>query len=178
MQPPAPPHPTTYSEALADTVWQKRCALLYQAWVQLRYHRKRQRFFDLTDKGTKTVTLVLGASLFGEHVASLKWVATGISALGLMALVFGYDERKQAHKELADQAAALAAAIEALPARDVSVEATAEWAAQYARLCANAPPQLKTLTLLCEREQSTVDGHPNHIPLPPWWRRWTAQIKA
>ena len=80
-------HPSQYTDALADTVWQQRCGLLYKAWVQVRYHRRRQRFFDLADKGTKAATLVLGASLFGKHLASLNWVATGISALGLMALV-------------------------------------------------------------------------------------------
>ena len=94
--------------------------MLYKAWVQVRYHRRRQRFFDLIDKATKATTLVLGATLFGKHLASLNWVATGISALGLMALVFGYGDRKQLHKELAEQAgneAAQAAELKSLTER-------------------------------------------------------------
>lgn len=173
-----PISPDQYSEALADSVWKHRCDLLYKAWVQVRYHRRRQRFFDLVDKGSKAMTLILGASLFGKHLASLNWVATGISALGLMALVFGYGDRKQLHKELAEQAAGLAAAIEELPARALTTEAVAAWAAQFARLCAKAPPALKTLTLLCEREQSIADGHADHVLAPAFWRQCLSQVKA
>lgn len=174
----SPTQPSQYSDELADTVWKQRCSLLYKAWVQVRYHRRRQRFFDLTDKGTKAATLVLGASLFGKQLQSLNWVATGISALGLMALVFGYGDRKQLHKELAEQAAGLAALIEEVPARDISVEIVARWSAEYARFCAKAPPPLKTLTLLCEREQSVLDGHTDHVAHQTFWRRWLSQVKA
>ena len=167
-----------YSDELADVVWNQRCGLLYKAWVQVRYHRRRQRFFDLVDKGTKAVTLILGVSLFGKHLASLNWVATGISALGLMALVFGYGDRKQLHKELAEQAAGLIASIEELPAGKLTVEITARWAAEYARFCVKAPPPLKTLTILCEREQSILDGHCDHVALPSFWRRWLSQVKG
>lgn len=146
--------------------------------MQVRYHRKRQRFFDLVDKGTKAITLVLGATLFGKHLDSLNWVATGISALGLLALVFGYGDRKQLHKELAEQAANLAANIEGQPARHLTVEGAAQWAAEYAKFCAKAPPPLKTLTLLCEREQSTLDGHLDHVKQPSFWRCWLSQVKA
>ncbi len=173
-----PTLPSQYSDALADAVWKQRCGLLFQAWVQVRYHRRRQRFFDLADKGTKSITLVLGASLFGKHLASLYWVATGISALGLLALVFGYGDRKQLHKELAEQAAHLAASIEGQPAGQLSVEMVAQWAAEYVRFCAKAPPPLKTLTLLCEREQATLEGHANHVAQPAFWRRWLSQVVA
>lgn len=170
--------PSEYSDALADDVWKRRCDLLYKAWVQVRYHRRRQRFFDLADKGTKAATLVLGASLFGQHLGSIPFVATGISALGLMALVFGYGDRKQLHKELSEQAAGLAAAIEELPAGDLSIHVVARWAADYARFCAKAPPPLKTLSLLCEAEQSAADGHANHVRRPAFWRRLVASFKS
>lgn len=167
-----------YSEALADSVWVARCGLLYKAWVQVRYHRRRQRFFDLADKGTKAVTLLLGASLFGKNLAALPWVATGISGLGLMALVFGYGDRKQLHKELAEQAAGLVALIEGIPAGELRVENTAQWAAEYARLCAKAPPPLKRLTLMCEHEQSLADGHPKQVKKPWIFMRLIAHFKA
>ena len=169
-------HPSQYSDELADAVWKQRCNLLFKAWVQVRYHRRRQRFFDLVDKGTKAATLVLGASLFGKQLASLNWVATGISALGLMALVFGYGDRKQLHKELAEQAAGLAAFIEEQPAGELSTQVVARWSAEYARFCAKAPPPLKTLTLTCEHEQATADGNPGHVDLPCWRKRVTADF--
>jgi len=160
-----------------DPVWKRRCGLLHQAWVQLRYQRRRQRFFDLVDKMTKAATVLLGASLLGQELQKLlPYVASTISALGLLALVFGYGDRKQLHKELAEQAAALIAAIEQVPAGELSAIKTAAWAADYARLCSKSPPTLKTLTLMCEREQATADGHPNHVAKQPFPRRLLADF--
>ena len=170
--------PEPFSDALMDDMWVQRCGLLYKTWVQVRYHRRRQRFFDMVDKGSKATTLLLGASLFGKHLNTLNWVATGISALGLMALVFGYGDRKQAHKELAEQAAGIAAAIEEVPVGNLSPDVIAQWAGQYARFCSKAPPPLKTLTVLCEHEQSCMDGHPDHIARPWLWRRLLSQVKG
>ncbi len=165
------------SDASDDAVWAQRCGLLYKAWVQVRYHRRRQRFFDLLDKGTKALTIAIGASLFGKYLAS-DIVATAVSALGLMALVFGYGDRKQLHKELAEQAATLAANIEAVPVGRLNSDTTAGWAAEYARFCAKAPPPLRTLTLLCEHEQSILDGHPDHVAKPGGMRRLLSQLMA
>lgn len=167
-----------YSDALLDSMWSDRCALLYKAWVQVRYHRRRQRFFDLVDKGTKAATLVLGASLFGQHLVWLPWVATLLSSLGLMALVFGYGDRKQLHKELAEQAAGAVASIEEVTVAKLSPDGVAQWGAQYARFCAKAPPPLKTLTQLCEREQSALDGFPDHVEKPHFFRCLLAQLKG
>lgn len=160
------------TDAADDEVWANRCGLHHKAWVQLRYHRRRQRFFDLADRGTKSLTVLLGASLLGQHLqAWLPLVASAISALGLLALVFGYGDRKQLHKELAETAANLIAAIEHVPAGELTPANAASWASDYARLCAKAPPPLKTLTLVCEREQATADGHPDHVPSQPFLSR-------
>lgn len=166
-------------ESRAEAVWNQRCAVLRNAWVQVRYHRRRQRFFDLVDKLTKSFTVLLGASLLGQELKTLlPYVASAISALGLLALVFGYGDRKQAHKELAEQAANLVASIEAVPAGQLNAAGTALWGAEYARLCAKTPPPLKTLMLICEREQSTADGYPDHVPMQHWFKRFFADFKS
>jgi hypothetical protein len=173
------PEPGQCSDALADAMWEQRCGLLFKAWVQVRYHRRRQRFFDLADKATKSATVVLGASLMGQYFRDLlPWLATAITSLGLLALVFSYGDRKQQHKELAEQAAALVAAVELVPAGALAPDGVAAWGADYARLCAKSPPPLKTLSLLCEAEQSAADGHPLHVSRPALLRRWTADFKS
>lgn len=162
-----------------DAVWAQRCATLYNVWVQVRYHRRRQRFFDLADKLTKSLTVVLGASLMGDALKQyLPVVASAIASLGLLALVFGYGDRKQLHKELAEQAAALVVAIEQVSPYELTAERAAAWGADYARLCAKAPPPLKTLSLICEREQSVADGHPAHVAQPFVVARWFADFKS
>ncbi|WP_296871393.1 hypothetical protein [Tibeticola sp.] len=173
------PAPSDTEDARLDAYWGLRCATLRNAWVQVRYHRRRQRFFDLADKLTKALTVVLGASLMGQYVAdALPMVGTAITSLGLLALIFGYADRKQLHKDLAEQAAALVRSIELLPVSALSAEQVAHWAADYAQLCAKAPPPLKTLSLLCEREQAIADGHPDHIPAPGFLRRLLADFKS
>lgn len=148
------------AEKELDAIWGQRCDVLHKAWVQLRYQRRRQRFFDLVDKLTKSLTVLLGASLLGSELnKALPFVASAISGLGLLALVFGYGDRKQLHKELAEQAAALIASIARVPMGRLSADQTAEWASDFARLCAKAPPPLKTLTIICEREQWVADGN-------------------
>lgn len=153
-------------------LWDRRCEVLHSANVTYRYHRKRQRFFDLLDKGTKALTVLLGASLLGEAVKQhLPLVAATISALGLMALVFGYGDRKQSHKECAEAAMQLVAKIEEMPTAGITDNFVALVAADHARQNAKEPPALKTLVILCEREQSTAMGHPHHIPRPNLLKR-------
>jgi hypothetical protein len=163
---------STEVEAEEDPVWTSRWDVLHKSWVQLRYHRARQRFFDLADKTTKAVTVLLSATLFGQALKEhLPWVAGAISALGLLALVYTYSDRKQLHKELAEAAAKLIGDIEQVPAGALTPALVAGWRADFARLCAKAPPPLKTLTIMCEREQAISEGQPDHVPLQPWHRR-------
>lgn len=146
--------------------WSIRCDILFKAWVQVRYHRRRQRFFDLVDKITKALTVALSASLLGDAVKkSLPEVASAISLLSLMALVFGYADRKQTHKELAELAAKLAADIYDVEYVTLGSSHAAKWQADFARLALKAPPPLKNLTLICEREQALADGSVPQAPL-------------
>jgi hypothetical protein len=160
-----------------DAMWNQRHTTLNRAWVQVRYHRKRQRFFDLIDKITKAVTVVLSASLMGQYFREyLPWLATAITCLGFLALVFVYGDRKQLHKELAEQAAKLMAEIESTTVAELTFEKTAFWAAEYARLVAKSPPPLKSLTIICEREQAMYEGHDEHVKTVPFYKRWLADF--
>lgn len=165
------------SDEIPDHVWNSRCDLSHRAYVTFRYHRRRQRFFDLLDKGTKSLTVALGASLIGDTLKRFApLVASAISLLGLLALVFGYSDKKQAHKELAEMAMQIVASIEKTPASKLNVDVLSEWSAEMARLNAKEPPTLKTLVTICEHEQSTAVGHGDHIKLPRWHRRVLADF--
>ena len=171
------PGPLSQAETSEDARWKERHAVLFKAWTQVRYQRRRQRFFELLDRSTKAITVVLGASLLGQFFAgAVPWLGVAITSLGLLSLVYGYGDRKQLHKELAEQAANLVGSIEAVPAGELTAKITAAWAAEFARLCAKAPPPLKTLTLICEREQAIAENNPNHVEEQPSFKRVLAHF--
>lgn len=149
--------------------WDKRLHTLHRAWVQVRYHRRRQRFFDRVDKGTKAVTALLGgATVVGAYVKEWfpPFVGPSIALLSLLSLVYGYSDRKQAHKELAEQFAGVIASIELTPEGMETAEEVAKWASDYAKTVGKCPPALKTLTIICEREQSIADGKAPTVDRP------------
>jgi hypothetical protein len=160
-----------------DKAWDDRWEAFYKADVSARYHRRRQRFFDLADKLTKAFTVLLGATLMGSMLKDSQPLAASlISSLSLLALVFSYSDRKQAHKELAEGFIALIQQIEACPASDLTEGKVAIWMAQATALDAKEPPSLKTLVTLCEHDACVAAGHDQHIVLPSWHRRLVADF--
>ena len=139
-------------------IWRLRCAVLNRAWVEVRYHHRRQRFFDLATRLNRFLCLVLGASLtVDSFVEWVPWQASAITFLGLLASQFDCSVRMQLHRDLAKRAGELVADIELVTVDGLSFDKTAVWASKYARLVANSPPPLKTLTMLCEREQAASE---------------------
>lgn len=160
-----------------DTVWTTRWEALYKADVSARYHRRRQRFFDLADKLTKALTVLLGATLMGTMIKdSQPLAASAISSLSLLALVFGYSDRKQAHKELAEGFVTLIQQIEACPVGELTEAKAALWKAQATALDAKEPPTLTALITICEHAASAAAGHPGHVKLPLLPRRLVADF--
>lgn len=158
-------------------LWDQRCSVLHRTVVTLMYHRKRQRFFDLADKATKAATVLLGATLLGAELkTTVPLIASAIAGLGLLALVFGYGDRKQCHKELAEAAAQLAARVEGTPVADIDDGVARSWDAELMRLNHREPPALATLVQICEWEQARAAGHPDHVPRPGWARRLVADF--
>lgn len=147
----------------------RRHALVYNTKLGLLYHRKRERFFDLCDKTTKSLTVVLGASLLASYLKdAAPLVGASVSALGLLALVFGYTDRKQRHKELAESFALLQARVEAAGelAQDAQLN---QWHSELHQLNAKEPPALGTLVVLCQNEIAIAEGHRDHVvPVNPY----------
>lgn len=174
-----PTDATQPSDELLDYLWEQRAALRHRAWCEFRYHRKRERFFDLFDKGTKSITVLLGAALFGPKVQQYAaWVGTAVAAMGLMPLIFNYSDRKRLHQELATDAAGLAQAIEGTPTDKLTAERLADWGAGLAALDGKAPPPLKGLMQLCAQEQGLADGDKGYLDgvAPKGLRRLLAQF--
>ncbi len=158
-------------------LWNKRDTHLHTARVSTLYHRKRERFFDLLDKCTKAATVLAGASLLSELVKDhLPFVAACISGAGLLSLVFGYSDRKQRHRELAESFALLCAEIEEAGEKSFTEAQLDVWAARIWSINAKEPPTLRSLAIICQNEISIADGHPAAVVPVSWYRRAVADF--
>ena len=155
-----------------ETGWQQRCELVNWARITFRYHRKRQRFFDVCDKLVQATALTGGVLVAGKALADhLPLLGSVIAFSGLMALLFGFSERRQSYKELAEQAMALQGEIVAVPAAELTPARLAQWDARRCAIDLKEPPNLKTLVAMCEWEQAVADGRPEHCARPTWWQQ-------
>lgn len=149
---------------------------IYLSKLGFLYHRKRERFFDLCDKSTKSLTVLLGASLLASYIKEfIPFVGVSVSAIGLLALVFGYSDRKQKHKELAESYAELQANIVGHGSNYGESELN-QWHTDLQLLNAKEPPSLGTLVVLCQNEIAIAEGknssvvkiHPYKVLFANW----------
>jgi hypothetical protein len=155
-----------------NRVWACRCELLNWARITYRYHRKRQKFFDMADKLTQVAAVTGGVAVLGKTVSEyLPWIGGGISLVGLLALVFGYSDKRQCHKEIAERANRLTGDICSLSINALDEKQISVWERVRAEIDLSEPPNLKTLVQKCEWEQAVADGHPNHTKEPRWWQQ-------
>lgn len=153
-------------------LYTRRAELLNWAGITYRYHRKRQRFFDWMDKLTQVAAVVGGVAVLGKSLSEyLPWVGASISISSLLALIYGYSERRQSHKELAEQAMSFSGRIQSTPLGALDEECVCAWEIARAEIDLREPPNLKTLVSKCEWEQATAEGHPNHVPAPKWYQQ-------
>jgi hypothetical protein len=146
----------------------------YLAKLGFVYQRKRERFFDLVDKITKSLTVLLGASLLAAIIKDIAPIIGAlVSAIGLLSLVFAYTDKKQRHKELADAYAELLAEMD-MAAQTCTLSQVAKWKAELQKLNAKEPPTLGTLVVLCQNEIAVAEGHPESVVPVPAYKQFFA----
>ena len=131
---------------------------------------------DLNDAAKAQKAAEDAAKAFEANLAQAKAKAQGIAQAAREAASKEADAKR--HQVEAEQAAKLVADIERVPVGGLSFERTAGWNSDYAQLAAKAPPPLKVLSLICEREQAIAEGQPDHVKQPVFWQRWLSQVKG
>ena len=146
----------------------------YLAKLGFLYQRKRERFFDLADKITKALTVLLGASLLAAFIKEyVPIIGAIVSSIGLLSLVFGYTDKKQKHKELADSYAELQSRIESTCHR-CNIEMVASWLQELQKLNSKEPPTLGTLVVICQNEIAIAEGHLGSVVPVSWYKQFFA----
>jgi hypothetical protein len=151
--------------------WKLRHALLERIEISVRYHQKRERFFELFDKWVKVIAIIGGSVAFASLALSdgmRKTVAALIALSSTLALVFGFTDRTKKHAELARKFRELEAKITSKGERGYQESDFGVWEGERGLLEATEPPALNALVTICQNEIFVANGQREkivHIPL-------------
>lgn len=158
-----------------DNAWERRHQVMYKCQVSALYHRKRERFYGLLNRLSAAVALIAGSAAMSDFLTTLeaKSIAGGLVAMvTIPGIVFSWAEQAKDHAVLASRFIAPEAEVEGLAVTD---EQTLNERMQRAiALEAEEPPQLATLTRICQNEVASASGHETYVSPIGWFSRLTA----
>lgn len=163
-----------------DTLTQ-RWNTLWGVQRSVRYHARRQSFFDLWRRWTSFMSLLLGSTAaaavmgeIGHHVALST--AFAVAVLSAFDLVVGTAESARKHNDLRRRFVALESRILANEEPDAST--VSEWCAERLAIESDEPPTYIALNMLCENEQAIATDTDRRYRLSVWqratahWMHW------
>ncbi|GAA5784881.1 hypothetical protein [Chitiniphilus shinanonensis] len=159
-------------EELKDYLWKLRCKALYKAELSALYHQKRERFFEMSDKLTKAISL-FGASAALAKLTSpiaLAWFAGAIAVASALSLVFGLADRSRRHAELARNFRQLMVEIIEKGELDFSEADVKTWCARATQLEVTEPASLGALVVICQNELAAVRENGKVYAVKRWQR--------
>jgi hypothetical protein len=154
----------------------ERDALLFGVRRSVRYHRRRERFFDAWGKFTSAVNVIFGSAavtaILGSHPH--LGIAAGIvvAVMSTVDLVVGSSTSARNHSDLARRFIELEAKIERASA-DASL---AEFKEGRLEIEGDEPPVLRTLDAICHNELAKSMGRDDQIYKVGFFRRRLAQF--
>lgn len=168
--------PTQAQAETADGHW----SLLFGVRRSVRYHVRREQFFDRAHHVGMFITAFSGsatiATLLAGHSALVTAAAAATAIAGALDMVFGLARKARRHNNLAREFIALerdlVRAGEELPPPRLRELETARLDIE-----AREPPVLRVLDTMCHDELVTAlgieDGHRSNLG---WWQRWPAHF--
>lgn len=156
----------------------QRWDTLWGVQRSVRYHARRQTFFDRWRRLTLGASLLLGsgaaAAVMGQigHNVALGMAFT-VAILSAFDLVVNTAEMARKHAELGRRFIKLEANI--LADDEPSKETINAWCSERLDIESDEPPTYKALNLLCENEQAIATATNRWVQLR-WWQRMTAHV--
>lgn len=162
-------------DELADCRWNIR----YVADYSSRYHRRRSTFLTNADRTLTLVTLVAGATAFGDlMVGSPSWLsklgAAAVTIISLMQALLGIGSAGMLHAQWLKRWSRLltSANINTKPSRD-DVKA---WMEEKAAIEEECVAELRALRIDCEDASARFFEVPGRQHKIAWWQRWIFHI--
>lgn len=177
-EPSANPATSATAEEVTEYLWTKRHDALYRAELSTLYHRRRERFFDTSDKIAKAVAVLGGAASLSTLIGadSIKWAAAMITVTSTISLVFGLSERARRHAELASSFKRLESKILSSGERDFTEADVNCWLSEVRSLEATEPAALSALVTDCQNRMARAVGQIDAVRELSLFRRLTMHI--
>lgn len=167
------------NDAVLNHQWEKRHEILERIEITIRYHQKRERFFEVSDKWVKAFAIVGStvafANLAGDGLVR-RTAAAAIAITTTLSLVFGFTERTKKHAELARKFRELEARIRGRGETQFGETELASWEQEERMLEASEPPALNTLVVICQNEIFVAAGKLDRVVPIPWYKRVVSQF--
>jgi hypothetical protein len=173
------------TEANADHCWARRYQTLHRIQLAVRYHGKRERFFDGSDRFLTAFTAlaatsaisVLAQRAFQQAAtagsASPTWLELTLGAMtalfAMVAMVYAPGIKARMHGQLGSDFRKLWADCIAA-GEDWKAEQCDSFAARVLQIEVGEPPTLAALVTQCENEIAVAEGQPDRIRVLGRWR--------
>ncbi len=160
-----------------DESWKRNFELIYRCRLSALYHRKRERFFSLWDKGSTAITLIAGSAAFSRFVTTESFailIGLAVVLASMLKLVFSWPDKARAHAVLAQKFIQLEATMAASGA--MTAAQLDQFQSQIITLDAEEPPGLSALVRLCQNELDKAQGNYNPKNALRWYERWFCQL--
>jgi hypothetical protein len=158
--------------------WKLREGTVYRCRLSSRYHRRRERFYDLADRITNAVVLIAGSAAFAAAAnADFVKVAGLLAALaGATTLVFGFSEKARRHSGFASSYKLIESEILKVGDFDYTEEQVNAWRSRIAEIESGEPPALRALIVLCQNDIAIAEGEWGKFTQLPRHKEWFAHL--
>lgn len=152
---------------------------LFAVARSVRYHAKREAFFQTLDQWSKIISVTLSLGVVGDLLnGSPKfslWLAAGVAAVGVIDLVKGFGAMSKRHLELGQQFISLNQDYVRL-GDDITEMQFRDLCARRLEIEKREPPILKTLNRICHNEECHVRKRDEYGYPLKWYVRRSAHF--
>ena len=164
-----------------NSIRKKRWLLLFSVRRGVRYHRRREEFFEMCHGTGAFITAIAGSTgavaLFtSKFPEAAPWLVVVAAVGGGAELVFRFGARAKRHSDLARDFAELERDISRRGA-DVTVEELVAFRDRRLEIQSHEPKILNVLNVICDDEVSiAMRVGEEHLSNVRWYQRYCAQF--
>ncbi|MEZ5691157.1 MAG: hypothetical protein R3D71_05795 [Rickettsiales bacterium] len=154
-------------------------ALDFAVSKSVRYHSKRQRFFDILHNSSTIISAISGSSAFVAVLSDNRdlalWVSLIVAISSALDSVFSFSKKSRVHNDLRRRFSDL---LKEMILSEGDEQLRRRWQAERLNIEADEPPSLTLLVDICHNEEVIARGHEEKYLLEgiDRWHWWLSDI--